>query len=249
MRGILFAVFLLLAAVAAACGGDDDGGDATLTPAPSRPEFGPPLEGGRQDLGPSERTNFREHPDYQMPDPAVLPPPPDGAQGPEFSPPETADCPVDWLAYPREAEGFAFCYPPDWEINGDGYVTLPFQDRWFSAGAYRFVGGTAVAHVSFYAYNNYSLPYDYTRACGQPYSVTFAGQPAVLCPDYPGVFPEERIISYHVRTEQFDYLVNAVPYYAYDPETGSYGATADAELEQTAIEIAQTFQLTEPVPR
>ena len=80
--------------------------------------------------------------------------------------------------------------------------------------------------------------------------MTFAGQPSVLCSDVPGaVFPEQRIITYHTRTDQFDYFVNVVPYYSYDSDAGTYGDAADSDLTELAIEIAQTFRLTEPVPR
>ena len=247
-RALLLAALPFLLAFAACGDGDDVSG--TGTPVPSRAELTPPLEGGDQALGPSEFINFRELAELQLPKPEDLPPPPEDADAPEFNPPLAPECPEDWLEYPRSAEGFLICYPQGWEINGDGYVTLPFQDRWYSAGIYMFDGDVQAAHVSVYTINPRARPYTYTLDCDQPYAVTFAGQPSVLCPDAPGaVFPEQRIISYHTRTDQFDYFVNIVPFYTHDSGDGSYGDSVDSDLEELAIEIAHTFQLTEPVPR
>lgn len=249
-RLLVLAFLLLLASLSAVCGGGSGDDDAKIaTPTPSRGVLVPPLEGGDQPVGTSERTNFREHPEYQLPAPEDLPRPPDDTEGPEFYPPKEPECQEDWLQFSRSAEGFVICYPAGWEVDGAGYVTRPYQDRWYSGGVFLFKDGVQAAHVSVYTFNNYSLPYDYTRDCQQPYAVTLAGQPAVLCPDYPGLFPEERIVSYHVRTEMFDYLVNAVPYFTYDADSGSYRDSVDSDLAQLAIEVAHSFQLTEPVLR
>ena len=249
MRRVLYlALLLVLPAVVASCGTGDDGAD-TGTPTPTRRELSPPLEGGAQSPGPSERTNYRELADWRLPEPEELPPPPADADGPEFSPPPVPQCPEDWSQYARPAEGFRICHPDDWEINGDGYVTQLFQETWFSGGVFKFVDGVQGAHVSIYTINNYARPFTYTRDCRQAYAVTFAGQASVLCPDAPGALPEARIIAYHTRTDRFDYFVNVVPYFTYDAEDGGYEDYVDADLEELAIEIAHTFELTEPVPR
>ena len=244
-RALFLAVLPFLLALAACSDGDDV--SDTGTPI-DRGELSPPLEGGSQPVGPSQFTNYRELPETQLPKPEELPPPPDDVDGAEFDPPPAPECPQDWLEFSRSREGFLICYPDGWEINGDGYVTRAFQDRWFSIGIYMFDGDVQAAHVSVYAFNPRARPYNYTLDCDQPYAVTFAGQPSVLCPDAPGaVFPEQRIISYHTRTDQFDYFVNVVPFYSYDSGDGTYGDSIDADLEELAIEIAHTFQLTEPV--
>lgn len=228
-----------------ACGGDS--GPAG-TPGPSasaataRP-ISPPLEGPPRAVA-TERTNFRELPEFELPSPADLPEPPGDAKGPEFHPPAEPQCPEGWQGLERPVEGFRICYPKEWSIQGHGYVSAGAEDRWYSVGVYFFRDDVEVAHVSVYVVNPFARPFAYTRDCKQAYRVTFAGESAALCPDYPGVPPEERIIAYHIRRGDLDYFVNVVPKFTYDPQAGKYLDTWDREAEARAIQIAQTLQLT-----
>jgi hypothetical protein len=237
-------------AAVASCGSGDDDGPATepasLTVTPTRGVLSPPLEGPAPTYFGLERLDYRELPEWRLPEPDELPTPPDDAVGDEFDPPETPECPEGWIVYERPVEGFRLCYPEDWALDGEGYVTVAHQDRWYSAGIFRFEDGVQAAHVSIYAMNSSGIPSTYTKYCEQAYQVTLGGLPAVLCPDAPGVSPEARIIAYHVRSGDLDYFVNVVPYFAYDPATGTYDDFVDPETEDLAIQIAQTFEVTEP---
>jgi hypothetical protein len=64
--------------------------------------------------------------------------------------------------------------------------------------------------------------------------MTFAGEPAVICPAFPEESPREDFVSYHVRKGDVDYFINIVPY-----EIG------DEETRDLAVQIAQTFQIIE----
>ena len=218
-------------------------------PAPNSRGLAPPLEGPQRRL-PTQRINYREHADFQFPNPADLPPPPDDAEGLEFSPPAASECPEGWERLVRPAQGFQICYPDDWTIDGHGYVTGGADDRWYSLGIFRFAAAAddddaESAHVSVYEMGPYSQPFTYILTCEQAYQVTLAGKPASLCHDHPGEFPEAKIIAYHLREGDHDYFVQVVPHFARDEETGEYLATWSMEDEETAIRIAHSFQLIE----
>lgn len=202
----------------------------------------PPLEGPPRVVPAQETTNYWELSEFQLPEPQDLPEPPEDADGPEFSPPANAECPADWQELRRPGEGFSICYPEDWRMDGHGYVSAGVEERWYSAGLFLFDGDAQKAHVSVYVVGPFARPFTYTRDCEQPYKVTFAGHPAVLCPDFPGVRPEARIIAYHVRWNDLDYYVNVVPYFEFDEEAGAYLDTVSEEAEAMAIEIAHTFR-------
>ena len=240
--------------VAPSCG--DGGAPAsdetpTRSPQPSatvaeNSRFVPPLEGPERPVS-SERTNYRELPEFELPDPAALPPVSAEAEGREFHPPAAADCPASWERLTRPAEGFEICYPPGWVIDGHGYVTGGADELWYSVGIYRLIGDDKQsAHVSIYTTGPFSRPFTYVRECEQAYRVALAGTPASLCPDHPGVFPETRIIAYHLRQGDRDYFVQAVPYFTWDQQDRRYLSTWRAEDEETAIRIAQTFHLLQP---
>jgi len=266
-KPVIIAVFLaLLGVLLAACDGGNGqkttpppaasatpGGTATATPSPG-PEpsaearrIAPPLEGPSRGPGATERTNYRELPEFELPAPEDLPEPPDSATGPEFQPPAEPQCPEDWEELERRAEGFAVCYPASWSIEGHGYVSAGVEDRWYSLGLFLFQDDAELAHVSIYVVNPYARPFTYTRDCDQAYRVTFAGEPAVLCADHPGEFPEAKIIAYHVRMGDLDYYINVVPTFQYDAESRTYLETWSEDAEATGIEIAHTLRLMEPV--
>ena len=249
--GVLFAV---------ACGeGGDAGSASTSTPGMSptgtpnsadgsSPEvgpFSPPLEGPPRGLAATERTDFWGLPEFALPAPGDLPELAETATGPELRPPAEPQCPEAWQELTRPGEGLSICYPADWRIEGHGYVSAGAEDRWYSLGLFLFQDGTELAHVSVYALNRYAKPLTYTRDCEQAYKVAFAGEPAVLCPDFPGQWPEVRIISYHVRKDDLDYFVNVVPRFQYDPKNDAYSDTWSEEAEATAIQIAHSFRFIE----
>lgn len=249
-RAIRFAALALAVAVpflAAGCG-DDDGNarptpstdqpsgstDSSPTPVPTLDGLIPPLEGPPRDPAPAERTDFRELPGWQLPQPEDLLPPPADAIGPEYSPPVEPECPDDWEKISRPPESFELCYPAPWVVGGHGYVSAGNEERWYSVGIVLFDGAAHAAHVSVYAFPQFSRPVRYTIDCPQAYALTFAGHDAVLCPDYPPMPPEQRLISYGVLFEDIDYFVNVV----------SYEGAPDETLA-TAIAIAQTFRFLE----
>lgn len=250
-RARLVVLVLVGALLAVACGGESSSNpNATGTPrrqlAPPPPLVGTPLttpfEEGERAAGATERTNYREAPEYRLPEPGDLQEPPDSATGQEFQAPEQTPCPQDWQVLWRFTEGFRICYPEDWSKQDDGYVTGGVDDRWYSVGFALFEDGVLSGHVSVYVMNGYVRPFTYTRDCEQAYRVEFAGETAVLCPDFPGQYPEARIIAYHVRKGDLDYYVNVVPRFQYDMDTKSYLDTTSEEAETVGIQIAQTFQ-------
>lgn len=204
--------------------------------------FTPPLEGPARGAAAQEETNYWELSEFQLPEPQDLPEPPEDADAPEFSPPAEAECPADWEELSRPGEKFSICYPEDWRIDGHGYVTAGVEERWYSVGMFLLDGDVQKAHVSVYVISPYARPFTYTRDCEQSYRLTLAGEPAALCPDFPGEGPEARIIAYHVRRGERDYYVNVVPYFEFDEEEGTYLDTVSEEAEATAIEIAHTFR-------
>ena len=246
----------------AACGGDDGGFSetpgpgvsatvaATGSPGPAarpRPSGGPvtpPLEGPARPNAATTRTNYRELADYALPSPQDVPEPPRDAAGAEFHPPSEPKCPEGWEILRRPIEGFQICYPKEWAIDGHGYVSAAAEDRWYSVGFFLRREGVEVAHVSVYVVDPFAMPFTHTRDCKKAYRVTFAGEQAVLCPDHTGVPPEVKIVTYHIRRGDLDYYVNVVPQFTYDSGAGQYLDQWDKEAEATAIQVAQTFQLT-----
>lgn len=236
------------AVIALACGGGGGEDEGVTMPPVRRDVIAPPLEGEAPPLS-TERINYRLHPDFQLPDPAALPPVPEDAEGREYHPPETPECPEDWELLERPGEGFRICYPADWQIDGHGYVSAGADDRWYSLGIFKFVDeNVEQAHVSVYMTPPFARPFLYVAECEQAYQVRFDGRLATLCPDLPGKFPEAKIIAYHIREGERDYFVNVVLYYEYDFENGRYLNSWPQELEETAIRIAQSFDLREPPP-
>jgi hypothetical protein len=148
--GVLIVVVPAGALLGGACAG---GGGAKPTPTATlgpglvplpltaATPIGPPLEG--PPLGPaaSERTNYRDLAGFQLPAPQSLPEPPDSATGQEFRPPAEPRCPEDWRQLQRLTEGFKICHPETWSIQGNGYVSAGFEDRWYSLGLYLFEYG------------------------------------------------------------------------------------------------------------
>lgn len=258
MKGVLICTMLLLAvgAAIAACdsgGGQQETATPSASPAPTTlatpPNAGisPPFEGPRFSAVSAQRTNYWEEPDFRLPSPEELPEPPAGASGLEFQPPAEPRCPDSWNSLSRPAEGFGICYPDPWFIEGHGYVTAGRDDRWYAVGLFLFEGSVEAAHVSVYIANPYARPPTYTRDCEQAYGVTFAGEPAVLCPNLSGVSTEARIIAYHVRRDDLDYFVSVVPHFEYDAQAGRYLDAPSGEVEATAIQIAHTFYFVEIV--
>ncbi len=255
----LLAIAVLAAGLmlAAACGGDDNNtatptGSGAVTHSPvladiPPPDTGkpvtPPLEGPPRQPA-TAHANYRDLPEWALPAPQDLPQVLSDAQGAEYHPPAAPTCPDGWANLQRPIEGFGICYPSDWVIDGHGYVSASNEDRWYSVGFYLRRDGVEVAHVSLYVLGPFSVPFTYIRDCKQDYQVTFAGQAAVLCPDYPGVPPEVRIISYQFRRGDLDYYVNVVPKLRFDTKSGRYVNEWDKDAEATAIQVAQTFQLT-----
>ena len=216
------------------------------TPTTAVRRITPPMEGPSRGPAATEPTNYRELPEFELPVPGDLQASPAGATGLEFQPPAAPQCPEDWQNLVRPAEGFQVCYPESWIIEGHGYVSSGVEERWYSVGLFLFQDDVELAHVSIYVVNPYAKPITYTRDCDQAYAVTFGGEPAVLCPDHPGEFPEAKIIAYHVRRGDLDYYINAVPMFQYDDTEGTYLETWSEDTEATAIQIAHTVQFMEP---
>jgi len=211
---------------------------------PPRAFVTPPMEGPPRGSAATVRTNYRELPEFRLPAPQDLPEAPSGG-GPQFQPPAQPLCPPGWQELWRPAEGFKTCYPESWSIDGHGYVSAGRDDRWYSVGLFLYQDDVEVAHVSYYVVNAYARPFMYARDCKQAYRVRFAGEPAILCPDFPGQFNEAKIIAYHVRKYDLDYYVIVVPKRQYNPATGGYLDTWSRDAEATAIQIAHTFQFVE----
>jgi hypothetical protein len=242
---LFLASAIVVSALAASCGDDDSGdGDASPSPAesgsptpPPPADLFPPIEGPDRGPAATERTDFRQVEEWQLPEPDELEPVPEDEDDAVFHPPEEPQCDTSWIDKQRPTEGFAICYPPDWQLAAEGFVSEGAEDRWYSVGIIMFADDAREdrdAHVSVYAIPRYARPMVYTRDCPKPYSLTFAGQPAVICPDFPGEGDEERIVSYHVRRGDMDYFIQAVPF-----EDGPDDAF------DTAVQIAHTFRLIE----
>lgn len=245
----------------AACGDDDDlkpdgsagartasptaSSDVSPTVTPEQSIFVPPLEGPPRTGTVSERTDFRQDPEWALPKPEDQPAP-DDSDDPILNPPaEPAECPTDWQVLDRPVEGFKICYPPDWVTDGQGYVAAANEERWYSVGIYDFPEGDREhqrAHISVYVVPTYTRPLRYTLDCPELFSVTLAGQPAVVCPDFPAESPEARISSYHVFREDLDYFVQVVEYFEF--ENGEYTDSVNEDARDLAIQTVQTFQFT-----
>jgi hypothetical protein len=250
---LLLVVALTIVSVVA-CGGDDDDGSGSPTPDDTGPTpvitpgdpVAPPLEGPGRGDPPTEMTDFRELPEWQLPRPDEVPPPPEEeADNRLLNPPAEASCPEEWEVLDRPTDGYKICYPGDWTLAGYGNVSQANEATWVSAGIFRFTDPSQenqLAHVSIYVIPQFARPFRYTIDCEQPYSITFAGQPAVVCPEFPGVSPEAPFTSYHVFRENLDYFVQVVPYYL--EEDGEVTDEIDEAAFQTAIDIAHTFQFT-----
>jgi hypothetical protein len=224
----------------------------TLEPTPGPIRSGaaglivPPLEGPARGAAVAKREDFRTDPNWKLPTPSSLPAPAD-KQDPILNPPAPS-CPTGWRTLDRPTEGFHLCYPSDWNIDGQGYVASANEERWFSVGVFDFTDSTKVnqyAHVSVYVIPQYTRPFRYTIDCPQAYSVTFAYQPAVVCPSFPATSPEARIISYHVYLSNFDYFINIATYFERDSSGNLTNNVSDAGLA-TAVQIVDSFQF-EPV--
>jgi hypothetical protein len=249
---------LIALAVFAACGGGGDsatetpgnsasasaGASSSPLPTPESNPLIPPLEG--PDPGPavSERTDWREDPEWALPSPDDVSPA-DNPDDPVLNPPADPECPVDWAVIERPDEGFKICHPASWIVAGHGYVSPPNEDRWYSLGIFNFVDEEKQiqrAHVSVYVFPPFARPVRYTIDCPAPASLIFAGEAAVVCPSFPGVTPESEIISYQVRREDRDYFVNVTTYPGYDAGTEEYSGEVDPDVRGLAVQIAQTFQ-------
>jgi hypothetical protein len=242
-------ILATFAAVVALSACSDGAPEVRPGPAPrttETPVF-PPLEGPERTFQAQGRTNYREHPDFQLPDPEDLPEPSGDQDGLEFHPPEKPECPDDWEVLSRPPEGFEICHPEEWAIDGHGLVTLGVDDRWYSVGFYLFGEDDRRerAHVSVYVTQPYSEPALFVKDCEQAYHVTLDGLPASLCPDFLGEFPEAKIIAYHVRRDDHDYFIQVVPLLEYDEEEGGYLDTWPKDIEETGIRIAQSVHFIE----
>lgn len=249
---IMATVFLALV-FAVACGDDDLGSggtggstdpdvSATPTRAPRDP-LSAPYEGPAIGPFPEEPIDYREDPEWRHPDPENQPTPaPDDKSDVVFGPPAEPSCPEDWERLERLPEDFSICYPDSWEEDSS-YVN--HEVRWYAIGLFNFPDGDRehqLAHVSVYVFPEFSRTVRYTLDCPETYSVTFAGEPSVVCPDFPPVEPEARIISYYVFRDDQHYFVNVAAYLEYDGENGEYSDSFDEEALDQAIEIAHTFQ-------
>jgi hypothetical protein len=248
-KRLLFPLALFAAGLSVACGGS--GGDSSATPTVTQSAgatarlIAPPFEGPAR-ARVLQREDFRQDADWQMPSPDNLPKP-DDTTDPILNPPAPS-CPTDWQAIYRTPEGFSVCHPDAWAVDGEGYVSAANQDRWFSVGLFDFTDDSKqhrLAHVSVYAIPPFVEPFRYTIDCPEPKSVTFGGHAAVVCPSFPAVSPEARIISYHVAEGNMDYFVNIVTYFKYDASTGKYTNDTDDDALNMAVQIADTFQLTQ----
>jgi len=261
---VLFLTAALALVIAVACGDDDGGiGDSTSTPAATAPGgtgdasplatptglIAPPLEGPALQPAPATRTDFREEPGWELPQVGDLTAPVD-VEDPVVNPPSDASCPAEWVEHSRLFQGFKICYPEDWTLTGNGYVNAANQDRWYSAGFFDFVSPTQEqqrAHVSVYVMSPFVRPVRYTIDCEEAFAITFAGEPAVVCPDFETSSPEARIVSYHVFQDELNYFVNVVGYFGYDADKGEYSDDIESTAFDLALTIAHTFQF-QPLP-
>ena len=216
------------------------------TPAENARDLSPPLEG--QPLAPfgRERINYREHLDYQLPQPSSLPPIPDGLDGPEYEPVSEPSCPKDWTPFERLIELIRICFPAGWDIDGHGYVHSGEDDEWYSVGFFKFrADDSQSAHVSVSIMGAFSRPQTYTHGCNELYQTTLGGLSAAICANASGVYPEARIVHYYVPIGPKAVFVNVVSYYDRDPESGRYLDTWSEEDLETAIQIAHTITFLE----
>ena len=194
-----------------------------------------------------KRQNYRENPDYQLPDPADLPAPSSDLVEPEFHPPAAPGCPEGWEVFDRPSEGWRICHPDDWVVVGHGYVTVGVDDRFHNVSFFHFANtGFETAIVNIRTMPEFSRPLTILKECEQAYQVRFSGQLAGLCPDHPGDQSDVRVIQYHIPDGDREVLVSAVPRYDRNPVNGVYLDTWSEEDEARAIEIAHTFDLYAP---
>jgi hypothetical protein len=261
----LFAPVILIVFLSA-CGGDSTSdGSATptgsVTPGPSRePPTGevtpfptrggsagsivPPLEGPARGPSVQQQEDFRLDPAWKLPTPEEAPVP-DNTDDPVLNPPAQASCPAEWEILERPTEGWHVCYPANWAIDGQGYVGSANEARWYSVGIFDFTDETRVhqrAHVSVYVIPQFTRPFRYTIDCPQPFHVTFAGQPAVVCSSFPPTSPEARVISYHVFLNNLDYFVNIATYFEFDESSGQYTDKTSDDAFKGALDIVGTFE-------
>lgn len=260
IAGALLIATLLALLSLAACG-DDNGGSngssgtptATLagSPTPTPNPLIPPLEGPERVPYVGDKQDFREDPDYQLPQPNGIPTPGD-SNDPILNPPSTPDCPSDWEKLFRGPEGFQLCYPSDWTVLTDAYKNAPNEERWYAGGVFKFPGEPPehqLAHVSIYVIPQFTRPFPYTKDCPAPISTTLDGQPAVVCPSFPATSPEARIVSYHVYRENLDYFFNVALYYEWDEGKGEYTDKTDDDAFDTALKIIHSVQFLDvPTP-
>lgn len=253
LRPFLFALlFLLSASIAVAACGDDDGGDspadtttplATATPTPDRvPDpaatistIRPPFENIGRESG-AEIKNYREDPAFALPDPADLESLPEDLS--ELQPvPES--CPDDWMILTRPGQGFTICFPSDWALDGQGYVTGGADDRWHAAGIFKREGSQELAHVSIYGLPPGAKPFLYVRDCEEDvYAIELEDFPATVCPSSSAAQGDEaEIIAYHVRFEDLELFVNVVI---------KEGASDD--IRDIALQIVRSIDVKAPTP-
>ena len=264
MRWIRYALapLAVLAVVTLAGCGDDDDAPADGSGTPSASESAPasattppnpvvpPMEGPDRQGGVTEETDFRADPAWRAPAPDDVPAADDPAD-PVLNPPADPECPAEWTLIQRPVEGFQICHPADWTVAGHGYVSSANEAQWYSVGIFDFLDETQAqqrAHVSIYVIPQFAQPFRYTLDCEAPLSLTFGGEPAVVCPDFPAESPEARIISYHAFREDLDYFVQVVPYFEYDADSDSYTDELNQEAFDLALQIAHTFEFT-PIAR
>jgi hypothetical protein len=251
IAALAVAALLLVLVSSLACGGDDDNATPTyVSPTPvsgGRDLLTPPFEGPARQPQLGTREDFRQDPAYQLPGSNDVPAPTDNKDDPIYNMPDTPSCPANWKTYTRPTEGFQVCYPAEWTVAKEGYVSSPNEDRWFIVGLFDFTDDSKQhqhAHVSVYVVPQFVKPFTYTKDCPTPFSVKLDNQPAVICPDFPPVSPESRIISYHVFRENLDYFVNIASYKEYDTSKGEYTDDVDDDALKTAIDVVSTFQFT-----
>lgn len=208
----------------------------------------PPLEGPERRAYIGKAEDFRQDPEYQLPTPDKVP----AATGddPVFDMPSEPDCPDGWKLYQRIPEGFEMCYPPDWTLGTDAYKNAPNEARWYAGGIFDFSDAEhahQLAHVSVYVIPQFTRPFPYTKDCPTPFSMKLNDQPAVVCPSFPAVSPEARIISYHVYRENRDYFFNIATYYKWDEGKDKLTSDTDEGALDTAIKIIRSTKFL-PIP-
>jgi hypothetical protein len=252
-------VMALILILLAACGGDDSdsgspspsssddpgvSGSPTSAPSPGGDPIVPPLEGPASGPPITEETDWRLDPEWAPPDPADVPEA-DDPDNPVLNPPAVPVCPEEWVKLTRHGEGFEICYPLSWVIGSHGYVASANESRWYSVGIFDFSDAENQiqrAHVSVYMFPQFSRPVRYTIDCPEARGVEFSGEPAVVCPEFPGIEPEAEIISYHVFKDDRDYFVNVATYYEYDAESEEYTDDVAEAAREIGLQIAHSFK-------